>query len=164
MFRILLSLFILCCLVSGCLPSPYYQKQEAVPKNEWNSNFRPIFKFEITDTASRYQTSFIIQHSQAYPYSNLWMWLYIKSPGDSIIKKERVNVVLAEPGGKWLGRGFGTIYEERVVLALGDSVKFNRKGTYEIALEQNMRVNPLPEVLHVGMRVEKFGQGYIKHQ
>ncbi len=89
--------------------------------------------------------------------------MYIKSPGDSIIKKERVNVVLASPTGKWLGRGFGTIYEERVVLALGDSVKFNRKGTYEIALEQNMRVNPLPEILHVGLRVEKFGQGYIKN-
>ena len=89
--------------------------------------------------------------------------MYIKTPGNGPIKKERVNIVLADPTGKWLGRGLGTIYEERVIIALGDSVKFNRNGTYEIALEQNMRVNPLPEILHVGLRVEKFGQGIVKN-
>jgi gliding motility-associated lipoprotein GldH len=92
------------------------------------------------------------------------MWMYIKTPGDSLVKKERVNILLAGPTGKWLGRGLGTIYEERVVLDLGDSVRFNKAGTYEIALEQNMRINPLPEVLHVGFRLEKFGQGYLKNK
>ena len=140
----------------GCLPSPYFQREEAVSGNEWSYNYRPKFKFDITDTTAKYQPYFIIQHSQAYPYCNLWMWMYIKTPGDSLIKKERVNVLLADPSGKWLGRGLGSIYEERVYLSLGDSVQFNRKGTYEIALEQNMRVNPLPEVLHVGLRVEKI--------
>ena len=157
MLRNFLLILLACGLLSGCIsfPAPYFQKQEPIPKNAWNYNFRPLFKFNITDTTIRYQPYFIIQHTQAYPYCNLWMWLYIKTPGDSIIKKERVNVTLAGPTGKWLGRGLGAVYEERVALNLGDSVKFNRSGTYEIALEQNMRVNPLPEVLHVGFRVEK---------
>jgi hypothetical protein len=30
-----------------------------------------------------------------------------------------------------------------------------KKGSYELKLEQNMRVNPLPEVLQVGLRVER---------
>ena len=162
MFRYLALILVVCCAFSGCLPSPYFQKQEAIPRNEWAYNFRPIYKFEIFDTTARYQTSFIVQHTQAYPFNNLWMWVYIKTPGDSIIKKERVNIELADPTGRWLGRGMGAIYEERRVVSLGDSVRFDRKGTYEIALEQNMRVNPLPEVLHVGIRVEKFGEGYIK--
>lgn len=83
------------------------------------------------------------------------MLLYIKVPGDTIIKKERVNIVLAEPNGKWLGRGMDEIWEQRMFLKLSDSFRFNKLGTYQIAFEQNMRVNPLSEVLNIGIRVEK---------
>ncbi|NDC40301.1 MAG: gliding motility lipoprotein GldH [Chitinophagia bacterium] len=141
--------------LSGCLPSPYFQKQEAIPNNAWNYNFKPVFRFNITDTSVSYRTYFIIQHTQAYPYCNLWLWLYIKTPGDSTIKRERLNLTMADATGRWLGRGMGAIYEERIGVNFGESVTFKRPGTYEIALEQNMRVNPLPEVLHVGLRVER---------
>ncbi len=146
-------LFTFC--LAGCLPAPYYQKEEAVPQNAWNYNFRPKFSIDITDTISSYQPYFLIQHSQSYPYNNLWLWVYLKGPGDTLAKKVRVNVPLAEATGKWLGRGMGEIWEQRMAMELGDSIKFNKKGTYEISLEQNMRINPLPEILHVGLRLEK---------
>ncbi len=163
MHRLSLLVVLLCCLLGSCLPSPYYQKQEPIPQNQWNYNFNPVFKFDITDSAAHYRPYFIIQHTQAYPYSNLWMWMYIKTPGSNNIKKERVNIVLADAAGKWKGRGMGAIYEERIYLDLGDSVRFDRNGSYEIKLQQDMRVNPLPEILHVGMRIEMVGTGYFKH-
>ena len=150
-------------LLGGCLPSPFYQKQESVPQNKWNyDTFKPVFKFDITDTSAFYQPYFIIQHSQAYAYCNLWMWMYVKTPGDSLIKKERVNIVMAASDGRWLGRGLGAIWEERVRLDLGDSIRLKKAGTYEILLEHDMRLNPLPEVLHVGIRVEKYAKGYLR--
>ena len=141
--------------LTGCLPAPYYQKEEVVPQNAWSYNFNPSFTIDIKDTVSTYKAYFLIQHTQAYPYNNLWVWLYIKTPGDSVIKKERINVPLAEATGKWLGRGMGEIWEQRMPIDLGDSIKFNQAGTYEISMEQNMRINPLPEILHVGLRLEK---------
>ncbi|MFI5195876.1 MAG: gliding motility lipoprotein GldH [Chitinophagales bacterium] len=151
-FYFLLFTFYFFC---GCMPSPYFQKETAIPKNEWAYNFKPTFTFDITDTTVNYKPSFLIQHTQAYPYCNIWMWIYIKTPGDTILKKERINITLAEATGKWLGRGMGEIWEQRMPIDLGDSVKFNRKGTYQISLEQNMRINPLPDILHIGLRVEK---------
>jgi gliding motility-associated lipoprotein GldH len=142
------------CFFQGCLPAPYYQKEEAIPQNAWKYSFKPTFTFEISDTVAAYQPYFIIQHTQAYPYSNIWMWVYIKTPGDTVAKKERVNVILAEQNGQWLGRGMGEIWEQRLRLNLGNT-SFNRKGEYKISFEQNMRVNPLPEILHVGIRLEK---------
>ena len=139
------------------MPAPYYQKEESMPKNVWPYSLKPMFAIDIKDTSASYKAYFLIQHTQAYPYNNLWMWIYIKAPGDSTVTKERINVPLAEPTGKWLGRGMGEIWEQRMPIELGDSVKFNRQGTYEISLEQNMRINPLPEVLHVGLRIEKTG-------
>jgi hypothetical protein len=32
---------------------------------------------------------------------------------------------------------------------------FNKPGVYELMFEQNMRMNPLPEILQVGLRLEK---------
>ena len=150
-------LFFAFCL-AGCLPAPYYQKEEPVPQNAWNYNFRPKFTVDITDTTVNYHPFFLIQHTQAYPYNNLWIWMYVKGPGETIAKKVRVNVPLAEATGKWLGRGMGEIWEQRMPIDLGDSIGFDHSGTYEITLEQTMRINPLPEILHVGLRLEKGGR------
>lgn len=149
-----LVILVLC--LQGCLPAPYYHKEEAIPKNAWTYNFKPSFTFEITDTVSAYQPYFLIRHTQAYPYCNIWVWVHVTMPGDTVVKKERVNITLAEPTGKWLGRGMGEIYDQQMPINLGDSLRFRKPGTYKIALEQNMRINPLPDVLHVGLRVEKL--------
>ena len=142
--------------ITGCLPTPYYQKVEPIPQNNWQYDFKPTFLFEVKDTFASYQPFFIIRHTQAYPYNNIWIWLSIKAPGDSIVKKEHVNIVLSEPSGKWFGINMGEIYEQRMYLNLSDSIKFNKIGIYKITMEQNMRINPLPDVLHVGLRVEKY--------
>lgn len=117
----------------------------------------PAFTFDISDTTTTYQPYLIIRHTQAYPYCNLWLWLHIKIPGDTTTRKERINITLAEPTGKWMGRGMGEIYEQRMPLKLSDSTRIGKAGTYTISLEQNMRINPLPDVLNVGLRVEKTG-------
>lgn len=141
--------------LAGCLPAPYFQKQEAIPQYAWNYNFKPVFSFEITDTIPDYQPYFIIRHTQAYPYNNVWVWVSVKTPGDTVVKKTRVNIVLAEASGKWLGRGMGEIYEQRLPIDLSSVTNFHSAGTYEVSLEQNMRINPLPDVLNVGLRIEK---------
>ena len=150
-------LFTFYILLAGCLPAPYFQKEVALPQNAWAYNFKPSFTFEITDSAAAYQPYFLIRHTQEYPYCNLWMWVYVTTPVDTIVKKERVNITLAEASGKWLGRGMGEIYEQQMMLHFGDSIKFNRNGIYTVAMEQNMRINPLPEILDVGFRLEKTG-------
>lgn len=142
--------------LASCLPAPYFQKEEAIPHNAWDYSFKPKFTFDITDSTVLYQPIFLIRHTQAYPYSNIWMWLYVRTP-DSVMHKERVNIVLAEPTGKWLGRGMGEIYEQRMRIKFSDSIKFHHPGTYQVIMEQNMRINPLPDVLHVGFRLEKTG-------
>jgi len=153
--RVIIAGVLMCCLFAACMPAPHYQKDEAIPRNAWSYNFKPSFIFDISDTTAVYRPYFIIRHTQAYPYNNLWMWLYIKTPGDTVAKKVRVNIVLAEAGGKWLGRGMGEIYEQRMPIYLGDSINLSNKGTYQIDMEQNMRLNPLPDILHVGLRIEK---------
>ena len=154
-YKVFIIVLLSGCLLAACNPAPLYQKQEPIPQNAWSYNFKPSFAFDIVDTTTAYRPYFIIRHTQAYPYNNLWIWLYIKTPGDVVAKKARVNITLAEPTGKWLGKGMGEIYEQRMPISLGDSINLSKRGTYQIEIEQNMRLNPLPEVLHVGLRIEK---------
>lgn len=142
-------------MLAGCLPSPYYQRVDTVPGAAWDYSFKPVFHVEVTDTNAVYKPYFIIRHTQGYPFNNVWMLVSVKGPGDKAAHRERVNIVLAEPSGKWMGRGMGEVYEQRLSMKLEDTAFLRRKGVWEITLEQNMRVNPLPEVLSTGIRVEK---------
>ncbi|RYZ17502.1 MAG: hypothetical protein EOP49_50605, partial [Sphingobacteriales bacterium] len=91
--------------ISGCMESPYYQKTTAIPQYSWNYNFHPSFGFDITDTAAIYNLYFIIRHTDAYPFSNIWLNIRTKLPGDTAFLQQRVEIPLAESNGKWLGRG-----------------------------------------------------------
>ncbi len=154
-YKILLP-FVLILLLGSCISSPYYQKEYAIPNNKWDYDNMPSFKFEVTDTTSLYNLQFLVRHTDAYPYSNIWVMIYTKQPGDTSFKKTRIEIPLAEPGGKWLGRGMGEIWEHRMPISHeGDTVMLRKAGMWEIKLGQTMRINPLPEVMQVGLRVEE---------
>lgn len=147
-------------LITGCMPSPYYQQTNAIPGNAWQNTYIPTYKFEITDTSASYKMSFLIRHTNAYPFSNIWIIVSIKQPGDSSFHKVRMEIPLAEQSGKWLGRGMGEIWEQLMPIdyqmnAGGINNFLKKKGKYEMKIEQNMRLNPLPEVLQTGIRVER---------
>lgn len=162
-------------LLSGCVSSPYYQKSYAVPSNKWAYDFKPDFVVEITDTGIHYNVFFIMRHTNNYPYANIWMNILVKTPGDSVFRKTRVEVPLASAQGRWLGMGMGEIYEQRRMIVLDHKAipvtddlisvseisfddLFRKAGRYEIRLEQNMRDQSLPEVLHTGLRIEKSSE------
>lgn len=145
-------------LLSGCLESPVYQKQYSVPGNAWTYGWKPVFEFDITDTTAAYNMYFLIRHTEAYPNSNIWVKIHSKEPGDSTFREDRIEIPLAESDGRWLGKGMGSIWEQRMPITRNDIPKvFRKAGRYTLRLEQNMRTNPLPEVLQVGLRVEKAG-------
>ena len=160
MVRNISFVFLIAVLLTGCMPSPYYQQTYPIPENAWNNHFIPTFKFEIPDTNAAYKMFFLIRHTDAYPFSNIWLVVSIKQPGDSTFQKVRMEVPLAEQSGKWLGNGMGEIWEQLMPVNYqmnegGISKFLKKKGKYEIKLEQNMRLNPLPEVLQAGLRIEK---------
>ncbi|MGC4058305.1 MAG: gliding motility lipoprotein GldH [Chitinophagaceae bacterium] len=159
-------------LIGSCIQSPYFQKTYDIPGNKWKLDYHPSFVLDIEDTTIHYNISFLIRHTNNYPYSNIWLKLGIKGPGDTTFTNTRVEVPLATPQGQWLGTGMGEIYEQRRMIVVDHNAipvtldlvslsensynnLFSKKGRYEIRLEHNMRDNMLPDVLQVGLRIEK---------
>ena len=142
-------------LLASCLQSPVYQAQESIPQTAWAYSFKPAFQFDITDTTAPYGAYFLIRHTDAYPFANIWVWVETKAPGDSTFQRVRVEVPLAERTGRWLGRGAGAIWEHRAPPTPNGPLRFTKAGRYTVRFEQAMRTNPLPEILQVGLRIEK---------
>jgi gliding motility-associated lipoprotein GldH len=147
--QIILVLF----LLAGCSETGLYEKVYFMKGNAWSSQEQPSFEFEVKDTASKYQLYFLIRHADAYEYNNVWISLKSQLPGDSIIRKERFDIPLADQN-EWLGSGMDDIFDHRVLL-YREPVKFSKTGLYKVDIGHEMRVEPLEPVFNVGLRIEK---------
>lgn len=142
------------CMANSCTKIDLYEKVAVIPKHEWNNDFKPHFRFTITDTAATYQLYIILRHNNQYGYNNIWLNLYAKAPGETS-DKFTLELPLANNEG-WLGSGMDDIYEHRIALTLDpEKFNFNKTGEYSFAIEQVMREDPLLNVMNAGLRIEK---------
>lgn len=166
LFRLRFYLMLGICLwgFSTCTTIDLYEKEVPVPAHQWQSSFKPQFRFQIKDTVASYQFYILLRHNNKYKYNNVWINLWAKSPADSL-QKLGLELPLANKEG-WLGTGMDDIFEHRIrvgeeaekysfVKPTGNGFRFTKPGEYIFTLEQTMREDPLPNVMNVGFRLEK---------
>lgn len=130
-----------------------FEKTVTFPKHEWSASEKPVIRFTISDTASNYRLFFVIRHTNAYRYNNLWIKLSSKGPSDSILHVQQFDLPLAS-NNKWNGTGIDDIYEQRILIAQ-QSLHVQKPGIYAFRIEHIMREEPLQEIMNVGIRLEK---------
>lgn len=140
---------------SSCDTINLYEKTTPIPGHRWTSNFKPQFKFTITDTTVPYQVFVLLRHTDRYNYNNIWINLYTQAPGDSI-QKVQYELPLASKDKGWLGSAMDDIYEHRIsITPQNQNLYFRRAGEYTFSIEHIMREDPLQQVLDIGLRLEK---------
>ncbi|HVZ97647.1 MAG TPA: gliding motility lipoprotein GldH [Chitinophagaceae bacterium] len=137
----------------SCVKIDLYEKDVAIPSQQWFYNTTPSFTFDITDTASLYNLYIVLRHTDAYEYNNIWLRLGTKAPGDSM-EYQNLNLSLASDAHGWEGTGTDDIFEVRKNITPGP-VPFKRPGRYTFSVAQIMRENPLKHILNIGLRIEK---------
>jgi gliding motility-associated lipoprotein GldH len=153
-----ISLFTLMGMVAlsaaSCDNSRVYEKNVTIKKYIWDSAVKPAFEVEIRDTSVLYNLYVNVRHAGVYPYRNIWLLVGTRFP-DSTLASKRIEVMLADEEGKWFGEGLGDIWDYRSLIQ--DNAYFSQPGTYLFTLEQNMRQDPLPGIMAVGIRIENTG-------
>jgi len=151
-FWILLSLVLCILLSSSCDSNRVYDNNLPIPDSEWTyANIVP-FEVNITDTLSTYNVYVNIRHTNEYAYRNIWVKVYTTFPSGKQIDN-LVDLPLANKAGKWHGTGSGDIISSQILIQ--PNAAMPDTGTYKFAIQQNMRIDSLPEILDVGLRVEK---------
>lgn len=150
-------LFVLIIIIStfltACTRLDVFEKNMVIPKNQWQYSLQPSFDFIINDTTASYNLYIVLRHTDAYRYNNIWLNVGTQSPGDSI-RYQKFELQLGSDAKGWEGTGMDDIWELRKLITNGP-VKFNKAGNYHFSVAQIMRENPLPNIMNIGIRVEK---------
>ena len=148
--------FLIFCLLflAACGPINVFEKNVAIPNHEWQSGFKPVITFDITDTASLYNVYVVVRHQNAYGYNNIWIRGTVQEPGDTAIKSQQYDIKLASDETGWFGKGMDDIFEHRMLIQ--ERTRFSKPGQYRFTLQHIMRKDPLQHVMNVGLRIARI--------
>jgi len=139
-------------LIAACNGDVVYERNERIPGSEWSRYHIPVFEVEITDTLNAHNLLINLRNTGEYPRSNLFLFISATSPVGAFTR-DTLELVLAEPSGRWKGRGFGSVWQNRFFYR--QNVRFPERGKYTFEVEQAMRIDDLPGILDVGLRIER---------
>lgn len=140
--------------LQACKNIEVFEKNIAIPDMHWQNNFNATGSFTISDTVSYYNVFIILRHTDAYLYNNIWLNAGLQSPGDIGMQFQKINLLLGNDARGWEGVGMNDIWEVRKLIS-GKPKRFIKSGTYNFAIGQLMRDNPLQHIISAGLRLEK---------
>ena len=150
-FNIQYSLIFLI-LFSSCDRNVVFEENIKLPENRWEQKNNIILKTEISDTVTPHNIFINVRNAGGYQFSNLFVFFTTQTPSGRT-ERDTVELTLADPSGKWRGNGLGDIWDNR--LPFKHNFLFPEKGTYTFTLEQAMRIDPLPQLMDIGIRIER---------
>lgn len=150
--RFLWSLATVVLLLSSCDKSRVMEENQDVQDYQWNYSDTKVFAAEIQDTTTQYNIYVNLRHAFQFEWRNLWVNIETTFPNGKVYER-RVNLLLSEPDGHWYGDCLGDNCDLQV--SIQQNAFFPLPGKYTFKITQDMRVNPLPYIKSVGMRVEQ---------
>ncbi len=156
-FLYYLVLFFSVIILNACDENRIFEQNINIQEKNWNADSVPGFSFYIDNPELTYNIYYNFRNTRAYPYRNLYVKYTLEDSLGQKISSDLHNIDLFDPrSGKPFGEGLGDIYDHQI-LAL-ESYKFNSPGLYNIKVQQYMRMENLPEIVSVGLRVEYSDQ------
>jgi len=149
--RVFFSVLMLVVIFAACDKNKVLQRYIEIENKEWTYANTLTFETEISDTNKLYNIFLQVRHTDLYTFNNLWVLVKTKYPDGKVFEK-RVELVLSDERGNWVGNCSSDICVAKIPFQY--DARFNKAGKYYFTIEQNMRKNPLPEILAIGMRVE----------
>ncbi len=133
----------------ACSKGELYSDFKGIENATWDKNKSCDFVVEVTDTTRLYDVVLEIRNKNDYPFRNLWLFVQMKTP-EGNVRKDTLNCELADPEGKWYGRGLSLYvlnfpYEQKI--------SFPRSGNYTYSIRQGMRADQLKGISDIGLRV-----------
>jgi len=147
-----ICLFVILLSLVACDPDKVIDQYHTINNSSWDVDSVQKYTFTIFKKDQVHNVYFNIRNDRSYKFSNLWLFVTIDPPkGES--KTDTVQVMLADPSGKWLGKGFSGTYDSRQLYMR--NVYFPETGNYAISLRHGMRPSILKGITDIGIRIEK---------
>lgn len=154
MKRLFISVITLSLLLAGCDPDRVYEQNEDISDAVWRAEDIKRFTFPIDDVSQAYDLSFNIRNTLSYPFQNIYINYELLDSVDNVIKSEMKQFYLFDSKtGAPQGDGMGDLFDNQFPIVEGH--RFTRPGEYSVAFQQFMRLDSLPMVVSIGLRVAR---------
>lgn len=137
-------------LLNACNMNSIYDESITIEQSKWYKDDLAKFEVSINDTIQLYDFYLNVRNTTDYRYSNMYVFMYTEFPNGNL-SKDTIECVLADIEGKWLGKGWGAVKENSILLS--KDMRFPLKGNYEFRIQQAMRNDTLSGVSNIGIRV-----------
>lgn len=150
MHKLSVLFIILLCLVA-CVPGHNdYSTFANIPAEGWDYREPVEFTPAITDSLAVGELVIALRHSNAYPYSNIWIEMRRFAPDSTLTHIDTLNITMADIYGRWYGTGLGTSYQ--ITDTMPASIAIERGS--RIHIRHIMRQDTLPAIEQVGILFE----------
>lgn len=104
----------------------------------WNKEDVLEFKFSELDTLQPYDIFINVRNDDTFPYSNLFLITALNTPEGEVLQ-DTLEYTMALPDGTWLGKGSGSLKENK--LWYKENIVFPNSGVYTLEVSHAMRKN-----------------------
>lgn len=133
-------------ILTGCIPGDNeYSEFKDIQPQGWAYNDTLLFTPSTADTVSRGPLSIALRHNNSYEYSNLWVELTWHDGPD--LRRDTLNIILADSHGSWQGKGFGPSYQLEVPV----NPQAVMTDSAPMAIRHIMRVDTLTGIEQIGL-------------
>ncbi len=104
----------------------------------WNKDSIMEFTFSKMDTVQQHDMFINLRNDTTFLYNNLFLIAELNFPNGDIVT-DTLEYEMALPDGQWLGKGYGSIKENK--LWYKENIVFSSSGVYTLRLSHAMREN-----------------------
>ncbi len=130
-----------------------FEEKQKFKEQAWNYKDSVSFDTEISNNNIPYNVFIDIDNKEEYKYSNIYLFISLKSPDNEVIT-DTVDVMLADYKGKWFGNEKGDDFEGHYLFKR--TVLFPIKGTYNFSIKQGMRDDVISGISAIGVSIEEY--------
>lgn len=145
--------------LASCNDALVFSEYTPIKEGKWEMDDAVHFQVSGLDSTQTYNMFINVRNDNTYPFSNLFLITELEHPDGNTIK-DTLEYKMAEPTGEWLGKGMGSVKENK--LWYRENVVFSGAGVYKVNISHAMRKNgtiqglPVLEgITDVGLEIEK---------
>lgn len=139
--------------LTACDENCYYHRAVILPVKGWELDHSIRFSDTLpASSPARLHATLTLRHNNLYPYQNIWLFVQAYS-SDSLLWADSLNYTLAKPDGRWLGRGWGSIYS--IDLPLPDLSFPDSSRQFTLVLQHGLKDSQLIGIEDISLKLNQ---------
>ena len=149
------SFLIICfsLLMASCQNNTKYHSYRSTSTNGWHKGDTLIYQLPATLEKGIYAIEIGVRHNSNYKYRNLWVEITENLSSSKGVKRDSIQLILADKSGKWIGTGISGLYQNDSIINKTFKVEYSYKPN--IYVRHIMRDSNLKGISDVGIKLMK---------